>query len=50
MIFNFDEADLKSSMTTSIQLLNKATKMFDFISLKEHEDDDLEHQISKLMP
>ena len=50
MIFNFDEADLKTSLMNSVNALTQATAFFNFISLKENDSDDLEHSVANVMP
>ena len=50
MIFNFDEADLKTSLITSVQTLTQATSFLNFSALKEYETDDLEQNVSLIMP
>ena len=50
IVFNFDERDLKSSMTYSMQALLQAADMFNYSFLKFNEHDDLEHLISNIMP
>ena len=50
MVFNFDEADLKSSLMSAISVLIEATEFFDFSKLKENDHDDLEHAVASVMP
>lgn len=50
MVFNFDELDLKSSLTHSMQVLLQASDIFDYRFLKFNEHDDLENLVSNIMP
>ena len=50
MVFNFDESDLKTSLTRTVKALIQAPNYFDFNQLKENNHDDLEHTVSNVMP
>jgi len=50
MVFNFDETDLKTSLMSSIAALTQATEFFNFSSLRENDEDDLEHAVGNVMP
>jgi len=50
MVFNFDEMDLKTALTQSVNMLMKVTDVVNFEALKQEDHDDLEHQVANIMP